>query len=254
MSHAITTASAVPPTQWIYTLEWYDHLAWWLHDAAPKGPPGPTRRDHLLLWSVWIPVLTALVVCLSVAAVGLFQVRNHQLWVLCLLAAILCLMLIWAAAQARPVRLLRHDMTKQNTEVTLRLRAKQLEEAGDVINPDRIHWLLVDNDQFTVASELWRMTGRGVERYEYREVSCRWELLHDVIVTDAHLFLIHTGDEPWIIPRRAFPDAAAVDRFVAQVQAYREAAAKAAPPVPPDGICLSPAAQSPPSPITGGPR
>jgi hypothetical protein len=255
MSHEITTTPAAPAEQlqWIYTLEWYDHLAWWQHEAELKPAPAPTRRDNLLLWILWMPLLTGMVFGGCTAAVGAFKARDPALFALCLIAIGVSLLLIWGVFHVRPMRILRRELTKDNTDAGLQMRAKLLEAEGDVINPNRTHWLLLDDEEFTVASELQRVSPRGVVRYEYREVSCRWELLDQVILADGHVFLVRTGDDAWIVPRRAFIDAAAVDQFVTQVRAFQEAARARAKLPAPEGICLSPAAQSSPSPITGNP-
>jgi hypothetical protein len=258
MTDAITTAPRKPPAevpQLIYTLHWFDHLAWWLQEAAANPPPPQSRRDHVLLWTLWIPLLTLILFGFVALWCGLVGLRDPNLRTLCMLGMLFSLLFVWAVWRQRPFQALRSELTRDNAEAALRVKARSLEEAGEVINPDRIHWFLMDEEGFLEATELRRATAQGVAHYDYRETSCRWEFVDDVIVTSSHLFLVRKRGWVWIIPRRCFIDAVAVERFTAEVDRHRKAAAarlgQLAPPPDPQAIRTATVGDRSPSPVTG---
>jgi hypothetical protein len=108
----------------------------------------------------------------------------------------------------------------------MRDRAKELANAGEAINPRRIHWFLTTAEGFTEVTEVTRVSPLGISSYEYRESGGPWSLIDDVVATPSHVFLVR-GQEAWVIPGRCFSDSHAMQRFVDVVNACRQAVSRA---------------------------
>src|SRR5262249_51379397 len=86
---------------------------------------------------------------------------------------------------------------------------------------------LATAEGFNQVSELRWVSPQGVVWYEYREFGGPWSLLDDVVLAERHVFLVRHGHGAWIIPRNCFADQETLERFLAAVQALREAAGRA---------------------------
>jgi hypothetical protein len=256
MQTAITTQPTLPPAlpevhpQLIFTLEWWDHLAWWMCRWDRSRSPshgGLGRGARLMIWLVGAP-LGALAAGGLMAATSAGLDPNARLMA-CFGAAAA----IWFLGYALTRRGFPGDLIEQamrdDFEGRMRDKARDLQFVGDEINRDRIHWFISTADGFLEVTTASGVSLRGMQYYEHRETAGPWKLIEDVVVTEQHLFLVHAGEEAWIIPTRCFADAQAVSRFVEIVQACRAAAS--APvgviaPKPTDAI----QAQQPPPPAT----
>ncbi|MGP8079722.1 MAG: YcxB family protein [Dehalococcoidales bacterium] len=56
----------------------------------------------------------------------------------------------------------------------------------------------------------------------------KWTAVEDIVQTDTHIFILVRPKKAVIIPKRAFPDSAAIDRFVTNVKAIYQTAQKTA--------------------------
>jgi hypothetical protein len=232
MQTAITTQPALPPEapelhpQLIFTLEWWDHLAWWMcrwdRSRSPShGGLGVGAR--LLIWLVGIP-LGVLAAGGLMAMTPAAKLDSQGRLAVCIGVAVV----IWfvgyvATRRGFPGNLL-EEALRDNYEGRMRDKARDLELGGEEINRDRIHWFVTTAEGFIEVTTVSGVSPQGVQYYEHRERGGPWQLIKDVVVTEEHLFLIGAGEQAWIIPTRCFIDAQAATGFVEIVQACRAAA------------------------------
>jgi hypothetical protein len=229
-----TARPSEPFPQLIYTLDRWDYQAWWLY-AGEKGQPSGARRSRLKMWVAVVLGLT-LTVAGALALAGIVKaVRDDDyrlltvfgtLFILMVgLLALLLLLRLWARlfGPQPPAGQRQGD----NYQQRMQAHALELEQAGEVINRNRIHWFLISAEGFNEVSELRRVSPQGVVQYEYREDGGPWSLLDEVVLGERHVFLIRHGHGAWIIPRSCFADKETLERFLATVQSLRQAASRA---------------------------
>jgi hypothetical protein len=232
MQTAITTQPALPPElpeihpQLIFTLEWWDHLAWWMcrwDRSRSHSHGGLGRGARLLIWLVGVP-FGALAAGGLMAATPAGRLDPNARLVACVGAAVV----IWFLGYAVTRRGFPGDLIEQalrdDYEGRMRDKARDLQLVGDEINRDRIHWFISTAEGFLEVTTVNGVSFRGMQYYEHREAGGPWRLVEHVVVTPNHLFLVRPGDEAYIIPTRCFADAQAVTRFVEIVQGCRAAA------------------------------
>jgi hypothetical protein len=234
----ITTAPRPPGDrelfpQLIYTLSRHDWLAWWQWEWDRAAPGrGLSRADRLLAWWLWLPMLT---VALLAAAGALFILVTAEFpgargprYVpgVLLVGFFFVFALSWAwYAGTRPgMRAVWGDLGRERADPLPEARAREREVAGEPIDPERIHWLLVDAAGFTQARELRRRAPGGLTDYEYRELRVPWGALEEVVDAERHVFLVLGRGQVVLVPRRAFVDADAAGRFVAAARQWCAAA------------------------------
>jgi hypothetical protein len=230
MQSAITTDRAAPAEihpQLIFTLEWWDHLAWWMcrwDRARDRGERGGGAR--LLFWMAALPLGALAAVGIPAAMPGEKFTGLGRLVLLMAVAAGFAALGWLASRRGFPGDLLENAL-RENYEGRMRDRAGEMELEGQEINRHRIHWFAVTADGFTELTEVRGVALQGVEYYEHRETGGSWKLIQDVVVTPAHLFLVRAGEEAWIIPTRCLAHQAATARFVELVQECRKACSHA---------------------------
>jgi hypothetical protein len=75
----------------------------------------------------------------------------------------------------------------------------------------------IGNHKYTVSAE-------GISDNE--DALVKWTAVEDIVQTDTHLFILVHPKKALIIPKRAFPDGAALNRFTGDVNTMLEASRK----------------------------
>jgi hypothetical protein len=216
-----------PFPQLIYTLEWWDHVAWWMcsYDRAQARGEGRAKA-RVLIFLVGIPLVMGAVLLMLAATPGVEKVGLRGVLIVGLgMAAILVVAGYLGTRRGFPGDVLA-KAARDDHEGKMKDKALQLADTGEVINCHRVHWFEATAEGFTEITELDRVSPQGVGHYEYHESGGPWSLIQEIVAAEKHIFLIGRDEVVWIIPRRCFADDAAADRFVEVIGACRAAVAR----------------------------
>jgi hypothetical protein len=206
--------------QVLYTLDQHDFVDCWMYQwERASGGPESTPRQRLWRWVAWPVVLllgpTAVEVWSSGADGGLLAG-------LALLVVFLLGVVALSALSPGPSWWRRRAAHLKR----MKQKARELEQAGAVINRARIYWLFLAAGGITEISELRQVRG-DVSCYEYREVGGAWAVLDEVVLAERHVFLVPERGDPWIVPLHCFPDRRAAEHFVEKARGHLRAAERA---------------------------
>jgi hypothetical protein len=230
--------------QWIYTLDRWDYVAWWMCQWDRAHPPGPPTFVswllrlplRLLMESIgkgyhrfsadWLSrlLLLLLVLPVVVALWGTAEILHDpsfRILIACGTAALLVLwlLLLRLSGPRSEWKGLRREQHLRRMQA----KALELQATGEIINRERIHWFLLLPECFQEVTELRRASPAGIEDYQFRVVTVPWVLVREVVVHEQHVFLVGPGEDGWIIPKRCFADVAAVADFLDAVHSCRRA-------------------------------